>query len=56
MFRLISRQLRRGMKCTSLHAVDGAGRDAMMVDRIARAEPSVAPLEEFLPIEKHLAA
>jgi len=26
----------------------------LMVDRIARAESSVAPLEEFLPIEKRL--
>jgi pimeloyl-ACP methyl ester carboxylesterase len=63
---LISRQLHRAMKFASLHTVRGAGHmgpltqaaavNAMMVDHIVRAEQAKAATEEFLPIEKRLAA
>jgi pimeloyl-ACP methyl ester carboxylesterase len=63
---LISRQLHRAMKFASLQIVRGAGHmgpfthtaavNAMMVDHIMRAEPSIAAPEEYLPVEKCLAA
>jgi pimeloyl-ACP methyl ester carboxylesterase len=69
MFQLIMRQLARAMKFGCLRTVDGAGHmgplthaaavNAMIIDHIMRAEPAgaaIAPIEQFLPIEKRLAA
>jgi hypothetical protein len=69
MFQLIMRQLARAMKFGCLRTVDGAGHmgplthaaavNGMIIDHIARAEPAgaaIAPIEQFLPIEKRLAA
>jgi pimeloyl-ACP methyl ester carboxylesterase len=63
---LILRQLHRAMKFASLRTVTGAGHmgplthiaavNAMIVDHIVRSEPASAAIEQFLPIEKRLAA
>lgn len=63
---LISRQLHRAMKFASLRTVDRAGHmgplthtatvNAMIIDHIVRAESASAAVEQFLPIEKRLAA
>jgi len=63
---LIVRQLHRAMKSAALHTVYGAGHmgplthpaavNALVVGHIVRAEPAGATVEQFLPIEKRLAA
>jgi pimeloyl-ACP methyl ester carboxylesterase len=65
-FQLILRQLARAMKFACLRTVDGAGHmgplthaaavNAMIIDHIMRAEPASAAIEQFLPVEKRLAA
>ena len=65
-FQLILRQLARAMKFGCLRVVDGAGHmgplthaaavNALIVDHIMRAEPASPAIEQFLPIEKRLAA
>jgi pimeloyl-ACP methyl ester carboxylesterase len=63
---LIVRQLHRAMKSATLHTVYGAAHmgplthpaavNALMVDHISRAEQADPTVEQFLPIEKRLAA
>ena len=65
-FQLILRQLARAMKFGCLRTVDGAGHmgplthaatvNPMIIDHIMRAEPADVAIEQFLPIEKRLAA